>query len=671
MKKIKMKLSMSLSVLIIGFLISTSSLNVANTKALVEGENNQFNTDYFDRSTWKWSITEVVSTEITGDSGNPSLAVDSAGNVHIAWESVDVAGTLSEHQISYKRWDAFSQSWTTTELVSTESTDGSFFPSLAVDSTGNVHIAWEDWSGTDEDIVYKRWDASTSSWTSTEVVSTESTGYSYMPSLTTDSAGNVHITWEDLTNYAGSGTDWDVFYKHWNSSTSSWSTTEVVSTESTLQSSVASLAVDIVGNVHIAWSDLTNYAGSGADRDIFYKRWDTFDSSWTTTEVVSTESTGNSGNPSLAVDAKGNVHIAWRDWTDYLSSGTDIDVFYKRWDESSLWTTTEVVSTESTGTSYIPSIAVDTVGYVHIAWHDLTDYAGAGPGEDIFYKRWDFSTYLRTTTEVVSTESSDESLNPSLTVDTLGNVHIAWFDFTDYSGSGWDYDIFYKQFAGPPAVPELAIIAPNPTKLTTIYLDWNNVLRATSYHVYRSTSYIWSVEGLVPITTVSSSDHIDIVPLEGFYYYVVVAENFVGNSSHSNCQYVEVKFSVLLAPELAPILPNPTDSDSISLVWDSIDETTEYYIYRSTSYIWSVEGLTPLATIGSTSYIDSLPSEGYYFYVIVATDGAKNSTHSNCEYVEYKVAHLREFTLVSGLILAAFALVFVVTRIRKKNFKLN
>ncbi len=667
-----MKLSMSLSVLIIGFLITTSMLNVVNTKALVEEKHDQYNTDYFDRSTWKWSITEVISTESTGESLNPSLAVDSAGNVHVAWESVDVGGTLSDHKISYKRWDAFSQSWTTTELVSTESTYGSFFPSLAVDSTCTVHIAWEDWtdyagSGTDYDVFYKRLDAFTSSWTSTEVVSTESTSTSWYPSLATDSAGNVHIAWEDYSDYAGAGTDIDVFYKRWDDSTSSWSTTEVISTESTGTSSVPSLAVDTVGNVHIAWPDLTNYAGSGTDRDIFYKRWDASASLWITTEVVSTESTGNSGNPSLAVDAKGNVHIAWRDWTDYLSSGTDIDVFYKRWDSStSSWTTTEVVSTESTGTSYIPSLAVDTVGYVHIAWHDLTDYAGAGPGEDIFYKRWDFSTYLRTTTEVVSTESSDESLNPSLAVDTAGNVHIAWYDFTDYSGSGWEYDIFYKQFAGPPAAPELAFIAPNPTKLTTIYLDWNNVLRATFYHVYRSTSYIWSVEGLIPLTGVSSSDYVDNVPIEGFYYYVIVAENFVGNSTHSNCQYVEVVFPDLEAPELAPILPNPTDSSSISLVWDSIDGAIEYYVFRSASYIWSVEGLIPLTTVVTASYIDSLPNEGYYFYVIVANDGARNSTHSNCEYIEYKTVHVREFTIAS-LILGVFVISLVILKTRKKS----
>ena len=84
MKKKKTKLSMSLSVLIIGFLLSTSSLNIVSTKALLEGEYNQFNTDSFDRSDWKWTTTEVVSTESTADSWWTSLAVDTLGNVHIA-----------------------------------------------------------------------------------------------------------------------------------------------------------------------------------------------------------------------------------------------------------------------------------------------------------------------------------------------------------------------------------------------------------------------------------------------------------------------------------------------------------------------------------------------------------------------------------------------------------
>ena len=51
--------------------------------------------------------------------------------------------------------------------------------------------------------------------------------------------------------------------------------------------------------------------------------------SWTTVETVSTESSGNSNSPSLAVDSDETVHIAWHDDTHYNSSGNDLDIFYK------------------------------------------------------------------------------------------------------------------------------------------------------------------------------------------------------------------------------------------------------------------------------------------------------------------------------------------------------
>ncbi|MCG3261038.1 MAG: hypothetical protein H7644_14885, partial [Candidatus Heimdallarchaeota archaeon] len=326
---------------------------------------------------------------------------------------------------------------------------------------------------------------------------------------------------------------------------------------------------------------------------------------------------------------------------------------------------------ESTDESDRPSLGIDSAGNVHIAWEDETDYALAGTDLDIFYKRWDSSSSSWTTTEVVSTESSGISWYLSLAIDYAGSVHVSWYDQTNYAGSGSDLDVFYKLLAGPPVAPELAFIVPNPTEIDTVNLDWNNILWVTNYYVYRSTSYIWSVEGLVPITTVSSSDYIDTVPSEGFYYYVIVAGNFAGNSSISNCQYVEVKFPDLKAPELALILPNPTDLTSISLVWDSVEGATEYYVYRSASYIWHVEALTPIDTVVSNTYLDTLPSEGLYFYVIVASDGLRNSTHSNCEYVDYKLPTLHEFVIFSSLILGTFVFLFVVMRTRKRKSKTN
>ncbi len=54
------------------------------------------------------------------------------------------------------------------------------------------------------------------------------------------------------------------------------------------------------------------------------------------------------------------------------------------------------------------------------------------------------------------TESIDDSLFPSLAVDSAGNVHIAWADTTDYAGAGTDYDIFYKRLTSSPVISELA-----------------------------------------------------------------------------------------------------------------------------------------------------------------------------------------------------------------------
>ena len=661
MKNKKNKLFMSFSVLIIGFLLSSSSIDTFNPQALMEDTYDYSTTDSFERLPWKWNLTEIVSTESTEDSSSPSLAIDSADNLHIVWDDLtNYAGSGDDSDIFYKRWDSLTSSWTITEVVSTESSTsgGSYYPSLAVDSVGNIHVAWEgvEVAGTlsDHQIFYKSWNALSQSWSTTVLVSTESSDFSGYPSIAVDHVDNIHIVWEDLSNYAGNGTDKDIFYKRWDDALSSWTVTEVVSTESTEDSSLPSLAVDSLGDVHIVWSDMTDYNGAGSGWDVFYKCLVASSSSWTVTEVVSSEDTSWGNMPSLAIDSIDNVHVTWCD---------DFDIGYKYLDTTlSTWTTTEIISTESISSSFLPSLAIDSAGNIHVSWSDLSALPDATGPQNIFYKCMVAFSSSWSTTEVLSTEYVTVSTFSSLAVDSIDNIHVTWDD---------DFGIFYKVRTIPPDTPELATIVPNPTQLNTVYLDWDTISRATSYSVYRSTSYIWSVEELTALAVVTDSEYLDTVPSEGFYYYVVVAENFAGNSSHSNLQTVEVKFPDLEAPELSFVLPNPTETDSVSLVWNDIDGVVEYYVYRSDSYIWSVEGLTPIATVGSSSYIDTLPDEGFYFYVIVANDGVRNSTHSNCEYIQYKLPTLQEFTIVSSLIFGTFVVLFVVMRIRKRKPKPN
>jgi hypothetical protein len=177
------------------------------------------------------------------------------------------------------------------------------------------------------------------------------------------SDGTVHVAWYDYTDYGGAGTDWDIFYKKFVPG-SGWAVTEVVSTESTSSSYRPSLAIGSDGKVHIAWEDWTDYGGSGTDRDIFYKRW-VAGKGWSGAQVVSTESTGLSRYPSLDVGSDGTVHIAWTDNSTYGSSGYDFNIIYKQRTSTNGWTPAEVVSTKSTSVSSYPSLAVGSDGSPH------------------------------------------------------------------------------------------------------------------------------------------------------------------------------------------------------------------------------------------------------------------------------------------------------------------
>ena len=398
---------------------------------------------------WDWTMTEVVSTESTADSWDPVITMNGSGHVHVAWwDETNYSGSGEDDDIFYKRWNATIGTWPLTEVVSTESTSDSRHPTITVDGSGDLHIVWDDYtSGTDWDIFYKRWNATTGNWTTTEVVSTESTSNSNNPAIMVDAAGHVHVIWHDLTNYSDAGTDYDIFYKRWNATTGIWTTTEVVSTESTEHSMYPTIIIDDSGHIHAVWHDWTDYDGADADDDIFYKRWNATTGNWTITEVVSTESPADSAYPTIAVDGAKNIHVTWWDNTDYSGAGIDQDIFYKCWNATTgNWITTEVVSTESTNTSSDPTIAADESGHLYVVWHDLTNYSDAGTDYDIFYKRWNVTTGNWTTTEVVSTESTEDSKNPTIEVDNNGYVHVAWTDGTDYNNAGTDYDIFYKKF---------------------------------------------------------------------------------------------------------------------------------------------------------------------------------------------------------------------------------
>ncbi|HME53034.1 MAG TPA: PQQ-binding-like beta-propeller repeat protein [Candidatus Lokiarchaeia archaeon] len=76
----------------------------------------------------------------------------------------------------------------------------------------------------------------------------------------------------------------------------------------------------------------------------------------------------------------------------------------------------------------------------------------------------------------------------------------------------------------------------------------------------------------------------------------------------------------------APSLTHATSSSTqVVLSWPAVDGAIFYRIYRSTSSISSISGLTPIATPFGLQYNDTVPGIGTYYYVIVAANGAGSS----------------------------------------------
>ena len=319
-----------------------------------------------------WSVTEVVSTESSVNSGYSQLAVDSDGAVHVTWFDYSEA----EYNVYYKK-KPFGGNWTTTELVSTEAE----IASLAVGEDKAVHIAY--WDPTAQDIYYKKKPFG-GSWSAAEVVNTESRGLSDFPSLALAPNNTVHIAWSDYTDYNGAGgSDLDIFYKK-KYVIGGWTTTEVVSTESDLHSYIPDLVVDSDETAHVVWSDTDNN-----NIELCYKNKPVSDT-WSTQEYVATLGPNAWGTKSLAAGDHGTVHFVWDDEIEYGPGGgiNDLTILYRKRFSGGSWTTIEEVSEDSPYPSGYPSAAVDSRGIVHVVWTDHTDdYHGSGSDWDIFYRK--------------------------------------------------------------------------------------------------------------------------------------------------------------------------------------------------------------------------------------------------------------------------------------------
>jgi len=189
----------------------------------------------------RWTGSNWRTEEVDGSPGaairGTSLALD-AGDPRIAYSDLD-KGILQ-----YAVWTG--SAWQIELVDGVEGVDLLTFPSLALDADGNPHVSYLDFNA--GKLKYARWTGS--AWDIAVVdgdpESLGSSSQSYTP-LALDSAGNAHISYHDFTNG-------DLKYARWTGT--AWEI-EVVDDQGSV-GSYSFLVLDGSDSPHISYYDATN-----------------------------------------------------------------------------------------------------------------------------------------------------------------------------------------------------------------------------------------------------------------------------------------------------------------------------------------------------------------------------------------------------------------------------
>jgi len=269
-----------------------------------------------------WTDETLISTRdgmASYDQNYPSIAVDLDDNLHAVWCG-KATGYTTDNQIWYAKYDG---SWSTPVRISTR--DGmsdyeQFPPSIAVDSAGNLHVVWYGratgytaWN----QVWYAKYDGS---WSTPLRISTYSGMENYSEQyacIAIDLEDNIHVT------FFGAATGFPTYYQIWHVKyNGSWSTPVRISTAAGMNNKHqynGCLAIDSNNHLHAVW-----YGKAAGDTryQIYYAK---YDGSWQTPVRISTaagmEDYNQQYSGSIAVDSDGHLYVVWygkaTGYTDY------------------------------------------------------------------------------------------------------------------------------------------------------------------------------------------------------------------------------------------------------------------------------------------------------------------------------------------------------------------
>jgi len=313
---------------------------------------------HFTTADGSWGTPELIETNNQGAVEAPQISVNAAGDGIAVWQQSDGMRV----NIWSNRYDATTDSWGSAELIETGNTGDADAPQIAIDTAGNGIAVWHQLDNMRINIWSNRYDATTDSWGTAELLETDDAGNAQEAKIVVDSEGNGIAVW-DQRDSNGS----NIWSRLYDAGTNTWGTPKLVEigNNAIFGGDSAAVAVNAAGNAIAVWRHTDGILSNSAS-----SRYDAATGNWSAPEFIEMNAVVNyqPKNHQIALNATGNAIAAWI--ASKPSTG-GFDVWYNQYDAvRGEWGTPELVSFGS-GDARLDDIAFDSAGNGMMIWQQV------------------------------------------------------------------------------------------------------------------------------------------------------------------------------------------------------------------------------------------------------------------------------------------------------------
>ncbi len=243
------------------------------------------------------------------------------------------------------------------------------FPCIAAGDNNHLYASFEVYANGDQesDIFYTDSTDGGATW-SLPINISKTLGHSTHSDIVVEKSGAIDIIWADP------GTDPkspDVFFARSSDGGKSWTKSLNIS-NTPGESAEPALAIGPDDSIHAVWTDTSK---GEKNKDIYYARSTDGGKKWSQDALLPavdiSNTAGTASQPTIAVDLQGNVHVAW---TDTRSAESHPDIYYSR-KENDSWAKPINVCNSARISSH-PAICCDKEK-VFLTWTDNSEKQNA------------------------------------------------------------------------------------------------------------------------------------------------------------------------------------------------------------------------------------------------------------------------------------------------------